>query len=110
MHMSGRVKFVVSVFILSTFVGCAMLEPTQPSKPAQPPQLPIERPEGPLPPSTKPTYNLMGYPPASQEGYIDGCETAKKSTWGFKDPERYESDGQYRTGWDDGFSICNIQK
>ncbi len=88
-------------------MGCAALEP-QPDPPGppvkQPP--PIERPKEPLPPSTKPKYNLMGYPPASQEGYIDGCETAKRSKWGSKNLERYESDGQYRTGWDDGFSIC----
>lgn len=44
-----------------------------------------QRPSGPLPPSTRPTYNLAGYPKAAQEGYIDGCETAKQSAYGFKD-------------------------
>ena len=107
MHMNGCVKLIISALVLSVFTGCAMLEQTKPEQPEQPP---IERPKGPLPPSTKPTYNLMGYPPATQEGYIDGCETAKKSTWAFKDLQRYESDGQYRTGWDDGFFICNRQK
>ncbi len=110
MRMGGRVKLFVSVFVLLTFSGCAMLEPAQPTQPVQPTQPPTERPKEPLPPSTKPTYNLMGYPPATQEGYVDGCETAKKSIWGFKDLKRYESDGQYRTGWDDGFFICNRKK
>ncbi|WP_240141528.1 hypothetical protein [Nitrosomonas sp. HPC101] len=65
-----------------------------------------QRPSGPLPPSTRPTYNLAGYPKAAQEGYIDGCETAKQSAYGFKDKKRYAADTQYRMGWDDGLSIC----
>lgn len=97
-------KVLVAMLVLLTLVGCAALQP----QPEQPP--PGERPAGPLPKSTKPTYNLMGYPPATQEGYIDGCETAKESKWAFKDVERYASDGQYRTGWDDGYSICGDKK
>lgn len=105
--MGSRVRVWVSIVAISTFAGCAMLEPSGPPRPIKPGQKPIiERPQGPLPPSTKPTYNLMGYPPATREGYIDGCETAKNSKWGYKDLVRYESDGQYRTGWDDGFFIC----
>lgn len=95
-----NIKIIVAIFVLLTLVGCAAFQP-------QPVSPPTERPAGPLPPTTKPTYNLMGYPPAAQEGYIDGCETAKESEWAFKDVERYETDGQYRTGWDDGYSICN---
>jgi len=111
-----RINLYAAVgFILLAFAGCAMIEPVQrpPERPVvKPPQLPpgkAQRPSGPLPPSTRPTYNLMGYPPATQEGYIDGCETAKKSQWGYKDRKRYDSDGQYRTGWDDGYFICNRQ-
>ncbi|MCP5244477.1 MAG: hypothetical protein H6937_00310 [Burkholderiales bacterium] len=103
--MGNRVRVWVSIVVISAFAGCAVLEPGGP-QPIKPGQKPIQRPEGPLPSSTKPTYNLMGYPPATQEGYVDGCETAKKSEWGYKNLERYESDGQYRTGWDDGFFIC----
>ena len=107
--------FIVLASILFVLTGCAALEPLlpQPQKSViKPPQLPpgkAQRPAGPLPPSTRPTYNLMGYPPASKEGYIDGCETAKKSEWAYKDRARYESEGQYRTGWDDGYFICSRQ-
>jgi len=105
--MRSYFRYYVAVYVLSVVAGCAVLE--QPSYPPShyPPKKPhIERPQQPPPPSTRPKYNLMGYPQASQEGYIDGCETAKRTKWGFKDIDRYESDGQYRTGWDDGFSIC----
>ena len=30
--------------------------------------------------ASRPTYNLTGYPPAVREGYIDGCESATKTT------------------------------
>lgn len=103
--------------IVLALVGCAGIAPIQPPPPekpvVKPPKLPpgkLQRPAGPLPPSTRPTYNLMGYPPAVQDGYIDGCETAKKSRWGFKDMKRYQSDGQYKMGWDDGFYICKNKR
>jgi hypothetical protein len=60
----------------------------------------------PLPPSTRPAYNLSGYPPSFKEGYIDGCESAKGSAYGKKDPQRFGSDNQYRMGWSDGFDLC----
>ncbi len=94
----GYKLFFSAIFVLSVLASCAMLEPTQTP--------PGERPSGPLPPSTRPAYNLSGYPPATKEGYIDGCETAKESLYGFKDEDRYETDGQYRIGWDDGFDLC----
>ncbi len=55
----------------------------------------------------RPQYNLSGYPPAAREGYIDGCETAKKSPYAHKDEKRFAADAQYRTGWNDGLSICS---
>jgi len=91
--------------------GCAT-QPYPVSQPAPPAYKPIpdpaanQRPAGPLPPSARPAYNLTGYPPATREGYIDGCETAKQSAYAYKDAKRYIADGQYRMGWDDGFSIC----
>jgi hypothetical protein len=96
--------FFSIIFVVSVLASCAVFEPVQ-----RPPEN-IERPSGPLPPSTRPTYNLSGYPPATREGYIDGCETAKQSEYGFKDKDRYESDGQYRMGWDDGFDLCRDKK
>ncbi len=41
-----------------------------------------------------------------REGYIDGCESAKKSEYGRKDDKRFAADAQYRMGWNDGFAIC----
>ncbi|SDH82377.1 MULTISPECIES: hypothetical protein [unclassified Nitrosomonas] len=102
------------VFLIILLASCAATGPFPPppkpsakplpesqTAPAQP-----QRPAGPLPPSARPTYNLGGYPPATKEGYIDGCETAKKTRYGYKDEQRYRNDGQYRMGWDDGFAIC----
>lgn len=76
-------------------------------------QLPAETSEstaGTLPETTRPIYNLTGYPLGTKEGYIDGCETAKRTSWAFKDLNRYESDGQYRMGWNDGFDLCKDKK
>ncbi len=55
--------------------------------------------------AARPAYNLGGYPPAVRDGYIDGCETAKRSPYGRKDAGRM-ADPQYAMGWNDGYSIC----
>lgn len=55
----------------------------------------------------RPAYNLAGYPPAARDGYIDGCETAKRSEYGHKDEQRMAGDPQYAMGWNDGYSICS---
>jgi hypothetical protein len=62
---------------------------------------------GPLPVSTRPAYNLAGYPQPFKDGYIDGCETAKGSAWGWKDESHFKTDAQYRLGWGDGFNLCH---
>ena len=105
---------------LSFFVMCTALVvaacgsvPTYPTAPTVQQPIPGKkpvRPSGPLPESAKPKYNLTGYPPSTQQGYIDGCETAKNTSWAFKDLNRYDKDGQYRMGWDDGFSMCKLKK
>jgi hypothetical protein len=82
--------------------GCAVAPEVRPDKPETPAQA-IERRQK----ASKPTYNLAGYPPAVREGYIDGCESAKKSEWGRKDAKRFASDAQYSMGWNDGFGICS---
>jgi hypothetical protein len=56
--------------------------------------------------AARPTYNLAGYPPAVRDGYIDGCETAKRTPYARKDAARMSGDAQYSMGWNDGFSIC----
>jgi hypothetical protein len=56
--------------------------------------------------ASRPTYNLGGYPPAVREGYIDGCESAKRTSYARKDAKRMADDPQYAMGWNDGFGIC----
>lgn len=58
--------------------------------------------------ASKPTYNLTGYPPAVRDGYIDGCESAKRTQYARKDAARM-SDPQYAMGWNDGYSICKAK-
>ncbi|ALQ52244.1 hypothetical protein [Nitrosomonas ureae] len=89
---------ILTMLVVSACSGISTKQPLPARKP--------ERPAGPLPESVKPKYNLTGYPVSTQQGYIDGCETAKRTSWAFKDLNRYDKDGQYRMGWDDGFSMC----
>lgn len=82
--------------------GCGALPPAPiPDRPETPAQATQRRKE-----ASRPTYNLTGYPPAVREGYIDGCESAKRSQYARKDAKRMAGDAQYSMGWNDGFSIC----
>jgi hypothetical protein len=92
------VRSILVVLLAATLVGCASTGPG--------PMGQNQRPPGPLPASARPVYNLAGYSPAFKDGYIDGCETAKKSAYGAKDTRRISTDTQYRLGWNDGFSLC----
>lgn len=102
--MRCRLSFfiILLVFIVSACSGIPTKQPLPAKKP--------ERQTGPLPESAKPKYNLTGYPVSTQQGYIDGCETAKRTSWAFKDLNRYDKDDQYRMGWDDGFAMCKLKK
>ncbi|WON74515.1 hypothetical protein [Nitrosospira sp. Is2] len=91
-------RSISAVLLIGALAGCAS---TGPGSTGQ-----SQRPAGPPPPSARPVYNLTGYSPAFKDGYIDGCETAKKSAYGAKDARRISADTQYRLGWNDGFSIC----
>jgi hypothetical protein len=82
--------------------GCAALPPAPiPDKAETPVEATKRRTQ-----AARPTYNLTGYPPAVREGYIDGCESAKKTSYARKDAKRMAGDPQYSMGWNDGFSIC----
>ena len=83
--------------------GCATrpVQVTPPDRPETPTQAQERRQAAP-----KPTYNLTGYPPAVRDGYIDGCESAKRSSYARKDATRFASDPQYQMGWNDGYGIC----
>jgi hypothetical protein len=85
--------------------GCAAVPPApEPSK-VEAPQDALERRAR----AARPAYNLTGYPPAVREGYIDGCESAKNTTYAHKDAKRMSDDPQYSMGWNDGFSICTVK-
>lgn len=85
--------------------GCAVRPvlslPAPPDRPESPVQAQERRAK-----ASRPAYNLTGYPPAVREGYIDGCESAKRSEFARKDTQRFAADAQYSMGWNDGFGIC----
>jgi hypothetical protein len=91
----------IALLLPIVLAACAVTAPAPPVQ-ETPEQAKERRAKAP-----RPAYNLAGYPPAVREGYIDGCETAKKSEYGRKDEARWSADAQYRMGWNDGFSICN---
>ena len=92
-------RHAATLFILLAAAGCATRPiPTGPETAADAAERRAQ--------AAKPTYNLAGYPPAVREGYIDGCESAKHSSYARKDAKRFASDPQYEMGWNDGFGIC----
>jgi hypothetical protein len=54
--------------------------------------------------------NLTGYPPAFRAGYLDGCDTSKRTSGRTRDEERFKHDSQYASGWRDGNDICTRQQ
>jgi len=91
------------VLLLLLAAGCATAPPPRviPTAPESTAQGEARRAQ-----AARPTYNLTGYPPAVRDGYIDGCESAKRTQYARKDAKRMADDGQYAMGWQDGFSIC----
>ena len=88
-------RYFISILILVVITGCASTNISKRVKSSDS-----------TPQSIRPTYNLAGYPAAFKDGYIDGCETAKKSKYSSKDELRFTEDNQYRNGWKDGYNIC----
>jgi len=85
--------------------GCAGVAP-QPA-PGGPPPGPYSPPTtgaqaGPAPPPAN--VNLQGFPLEYRTGYLDGCASASGPEK--KDATRFRTDGQYRTGWQDGNALC----
>ncbi|WP_333840821.1 hypothetical protein [Pelomicrobium sp.] len=58
-------------------------------------------------PPSRPNVNLSGYPPAFQEGYADGCHSARVLIGVRKDEARFKKDNLYAQGWRDGYDICS---
>ncbi len=77
--------------------GCAAL-PAGPQGGASAPPLPANAEPPPA------SVNLSGFPLPYRQGYADGCASAGGAER--KDATRFTSDGNYRTGWQDGRAIC----
>jgi len=90
-----------SLLLPFLIASCSLLQPAPPGD-ESPEQAAQRRSAAP-----RPAYNLSGYPPAARDGYIDGCETARKSEHGHKDEKRFAGEDRYRMGWNDGFSMCS---
>ena len=99
--MNPVFRRLASLTVLLAAAGCASQPYVPPAEPETPVAAQARRAQ-----ASKPTYNLTGYPPAVRDGYIDGCESAKRSEWARKDAARFASDAQYQMGWNDGFGIC----
>jgi len=97
MSLAARRRLLLAFAALAA--GCATLPP--PDRPETQAQA-VERRARAAPPA----YNLAGYPPAARDGYIDGCESARRSPYARKDVQRMGADPQYAMGWNDGYSIC----
>ena len=96
-----------TVFLLAVLAGCATVSPPASNAPATPGTVPGANP----PPAPKPyveppppPVNLQGFPPTYRLGFGDGCTTARGTDQ--KDAARFATDGNYRTGWQDGAAQC----
>lgn len=117
LNEGGTMRAIAAILLVTTILGCTPTttsqkesQPATPPSPTPPtstapPASTAPSPSSP-PQSTRPVYNLSGYSPSFKDGYIDGCETAKKTANGAKDEQRFAGDKQYRLGWNDGFSLC----
>jgi hypothetical protein len=99
--MKGATRGRLAAAAAMLLAACAVSPPAQVPQKAETPKEGADR----RAKASKPTYNLTGYPPAVRDGYVDGCETAKRTSYARKDAARM-SDPQYAMGWNDGFSIC----
>ena len=86
-----KLKYIVVSTVIAMLVGCAT-PPTQTK---------------PQPEIDEPQVNLAGYPPAFRDGYLDGCNTARRNSEKIQDEARYKNDSMYAAGWRDGFDICS---
>jgi len=98
------------VLLALLIAGCAATPPIGSAPGAAPGEQPtVPEPQKPqAPPTTHPdpptNVNLQGFPLPYRQGYADGC--ASIGAVEHKDATRFKSDGQYRTGWQDGFALC----
>jgi hypothetical protein len=99
---------VLAVVLAALLSACATTAP-RPAAPAAPstPSAPSTPAQTPAPPDVEPpppNVNLSGFPLPYRQGYADGCASAAGTER--KDAVRFASDGNYRTGWQDGLALC----
>ena len=96
-----RHSILLAALAVALVAGCASVPPAGPGnggKAAEAP--PVPRHAEPPPPNV----NLSGFPLPYRQGYADGCASATGPQR--RDAQRYAQDGNYRTGWTDGASLC----
>jgi hypothetical protein len=104
MPNAARILLVVAV---AAFYGCAQPPSRQMPQPSPPPPPKPAAKSSPTPRTAEPAppnVNLSGFPLPYRQGYADGC--ASVSGGERKDASRFTSDANYRTGWQDGFTLC----
>jgi len=90
------------MLLISLACGCATIGPGGGPGPTPYGTPTPSQPQGnPNPPSS---VNLQGFPLEYRQGYADGCASVSGSER--KDATRFNNDGQYRTGWQDGNATC----
>ena len=110
--LNGLARTLAPLLMLAACATQPVTPPPPATAPGAPGAPPPAAPAAPLKPQTTPTthpnppsnVNLQGFPLAYRQGYTDGC--ASVGTTEQKDAARFKSDGQYRTGWQDGIFLC----
>jgi hypothetical protein len=95
------IRRAIVVAALAAVGGCATVAPAPEPLPAPAPTAP------PVPANREPpppNVNLSGFPLPYRQGYADGCASATGAER--KDAARFASDPNYRTGWQDGVTLC----
>ena len=112
----AKLPIALAASLLLALGGCATAPtggpgapPVAPSgTPVPPPSVLPPQPQAPPLPRTveppAPKMNLSGFPLPYRQGYADGCASATGAER--KDPARFSSDMNYRTGWTDGRALC----
>jgi hypothetical protein len=88
------------------FACCALLASACATVQQKPEPAPAPIPRNVEPPP--PPVNLSGFPLPYRQGFADGCASASGAER--KDATRYPTDGNYRTGWQDGIAQCRRRK
>jgi hypothetical protein len=101
MRVARAWRVVTIAGMVGALAGCATFAPTGVAPASAPPLSTQQEP----PP---PNVNLSGFPLPYRQGYADGCASAGGAAER-KDAARFASEPNYRTGWQDGVSLCRRQ-